>query len=385
MGTTTPELTPALPLKPAHEKTETAVIRQLSPEKIVIFVGNTYLDVRDTPGNYKFLVVQDINAAQASISEVLNVYRKIPAVIIYRFNSKYEQECEQWEQYFNDNQVLRSIPFFMYSEQVSEQLKSFARKYRFIDEVITRDCLMHTLEKKITFVSKFKYLSVITRQENTEPNKKLTKSKRTPGAVIKRLTDILLASMALVLASPLLLIIAVAIRMESKGPIFYAAKRAGKNYRIFKFYKFRTMVPDADKKLKQLSHLNQYSNEQGGTVFYKVTNDPRITKLGAFLRNTSLDEIPQLLNVIKGDMSLVGNRPLPLYEAAALTTDEWSQRFNAPAGITGLWQISKRGNKDMSTEERIGLDISYANKHTFGYDMWIMMNTPFALVQKENV
>ncbi|MBV8253776.1 MAG: sugar transferase [Chitinophaga sp.] len=269
----------------------------------------------------------------------------------------------------------------MYSEQVSEQLKAFARKYTFIDEVITRDCLLHTLDKKIAFVSKFKYLSVITRQD--KPAEKRTNL--SIGYLMKRGVDILLASSALLLLSPFLLVIALMIRLESKGPVFYAAKRAGKNYKIFKFYKFRTMVADADKKLQQLQHLNQYSKNEGGAVFYKVSNDPRITKLGAFLRNSSIDELPQLVNVILGDMSLVGNRPLPLYEAATLTTDDWSQRFNAPAGITGLWQISKRGNKDMSAEERIGLDINYANKHSFGYDMWIMMNTPFALVQKENV
>lgn len=371
-------------MKPVPEKTETAVIRQLNPEKIVIFVGNTYLDIRDTPGNFKFLVVQDLHAAQAAISEVLNVFRKIPAVIIYRFNSKYEQECEQWEQYFKDNQILRSIPFFMYSEQVSDQLKTFARKYSFIDEVITRECLVRTLDNKIAFVSKFKYLSVITRQETPVEGRQQA-AKWTFGYFLKRVVDVVAASALLLVLLPFLLLIALAIRIESKGPVLYAAKRAGRNYKVFRFYKFRTMVQDADKKLQQLSHLNQYGNNEGGAVFYKVSNDPRITRLGAFLRNTSIDELPQLLNVIKGDMSLVGNRPLPLYEAASLTTDEWSQRFNAPAGITGLWQISKRGNKDMSVEERIGLDISYANKHSFGYDMWIMMNTPFALVQKENV
>ena len=116
----------------------------------------------------------------------------------------------------------------------------------------------------------------------------------------------------------------------------------------------------------------------------KLQNDPRVTRVGKFLRKTSLDELPQLINVLLGDMSLVGNRPLPLYEAATLTTDEWAKRFLAPAGITGLWQIKKRGNKDMSVEERINLDIYYANKYNFAYDLWIMANTPTALIQKTN-
>lgn len=113
-------------------------------------------------------------------------------------------------------------------------------------------------------------------------------------------------------------------------------------------------------------------------------NDARITKIGAFLRNTSMDELPQFFNVLLGHMSLVGNRPLPLYEAAKLTTDEWADRFIAPAGITGLWQIKKRGQDEMSMEERISLDIAYSHKYNFMYDLWIMANTPAALIQKSN-
>jgi lipopolysaccharide/colanic/teichoic acid biosynthesis glycosyltransferase len=180
-------------------------------------------------------------------------------------------------------------------------------------------------------------------------------------------------------------LIALAVKIESKGPVFYIAKRAGKGYKIFDFYKFRTMLVGADEKIAEFSHLNQYgAGLSDGPVFFKISNDPRITKVGAFLRNTSLDELPQLLNVFLGDMSLVGNRPLPLYEAAALTTDDWAKRFMAPAGITGLWQIKKRGKEDMSVEERINLDIDYANKYNFAYDLWIMANTPSALFQKAN-
>jgi lipopolysaccharide/colanic/teichoic acid biosynthesis glycosyltransferase len=145
------------------------------------------------------------------------------------------------------------------------------------------------------------------------------------------------------------------------------------------------MVLDADKQVATMMESNQYDTNDAGPVFFKVTNDPRVTGLGAFLRNTSLDEIPQLLNVLIGDMSLVGNRPLPLYEAATLTTDDFAGRFIAPAGITGLWQIKKRGNKDMSVKERIGLDINYAEKHSVLYDMWILANTPGAMRQKNNV
>ncbi len=146
------------------------------------------------------------------------------------------------------------------------------------------------------------------------------------------------------------------------------------------------MFVGADTKIAEVAHLNQYSAVTGsGPVFIKINNDPRITKVGAFLRQSSLDELPQLLNVLLGDMSVVGNRPLPLYEAAMLTTDECAKRFLAPAGITGLWQIKKRGKEEMSVEERINLDIVYANNCNFIYDLWIMANTPSALMQKSNV
>jgi lipopolysaccharide/colanic/teichoic acid biosynthesis glycosyltransferase len=167
--------------------------------------------------------------------------------------------------------------------------------------------------------------------------------------------------------------------------VFYISTRAGRGYKIFDFYKFRTMKQDADKKINELTHLNQYSPDAKGPVFFKISNDPRITRIGGFLRNTSLDELPQLINVLLGDMSLVGNRPLPLYEARTLTTDEYAARFMAPAGITGLWQVKKRGNKNMSVEERINMDIDYASKVSFKTDFWIIASTPSALIQKENV
>ncbi|MGY0037958.1 sugar transferase [Pedobacter sp. NJ-S-72] len=117
----------------------------------------------------------------------------------------------------------------------------------------------------------------------------------------------------------------------------------------------------------------------------KIKNDPRITKLGNFLRNSSLDELPQLLNVLKGDMSLVGNRPLPLYEAEMLTSNEWSMRFLGPSGLTGLWQISKRGKGEMSDTERKKLDNFYARNYSIWFDIKIILGTFPALFQKEKV
>jgi lipopolysaccharide/colanic/teichoic acid biosynthesis glycosyltransferase len=249
--------------------------------------------------------------------------------------------------------------------------------------------------------------------------------------LIKRIFDIFFASLALIMLSPLFLIVYIAVRLESKGPVFYYSLRVGTGYKVFKFYKFRSMFTGADAKLKDLSHLNQYNLakekavesvavkelcdlcEQSGTgcryplyaddkmiceqlykqqqaskidsAFIKIKNDPRITKVGNFIRNTSIDELPQLWNVIIGDMSIVGNRPLPLYEAEKITTDRYALRFMAPAGITGLWQVEKRGRGEMSEDERLQLDNDYARTHSFANDIRLILRTIPALFQSENV
>lgn len=206
-------------------------------------------------------------------------------------------------------------------------------------------------------------------------------------SLAKRMFDIVVSSIALVLASPILLAIAIAIKLESRGPIFYISKRAGSGYKIFNFLKFRSMRVGADAELAKLAHLNQYGADpaRGGSVFFKIENDPRITRLGKFLRNTSLDELPQLVNVLKGDMSIVGNRPLPLYEAQQLTKEQCAMRFMTAAGITGLWQVTKRGRKDLSEAERIDLDVQYARDNSFQKDMMLIVKTFPALTQQTAV
>lgn len=201
----------------------------------------------------------------------------------------------------------------------------------------------------------------------------------------KRVFDFTISAILLTLLSPVFLLIALIIRLDSKGPVIYKSKRAGKGFKIFDFYKFRTMVVNADSQIDQLASLNIYQDVKEKATFFKVKNDPRITRIGKFLRNTSLDELPQLFNVLIGDMSIVGNRPLPLYEAAALTSNENAERFLAPAGITGLWQVTRRGNENMSAEERVYLDITYARSISFVTDLKILAYTPLALFQKADV
>ncbi len=252
--------------------------------------------------------------------------------------------------------------------------------------------------------------------------------------VAKRVFDIVVALTALIMLSPLFLLIILLIKLESRGPVFYVAKRVGRGYTIFDFYKFRSMRVGADSQIKNLAHLNQYKkNPQESAVpsgessdntmcpacspegitcqsflylnehkvceklylkqkkendegkFIKISNDPRVTRIGKFIRNTSIDELPQLFNVLKGDMSIVGNRPLPLYEAEKITVDEFNLRFMAPAGITGLWQVTKRGTAEMSELERMQLDNYYAVNYSIAGDIKIMLRTIPALMQKENV
>lgn len=280
---------------------------------------------------------------------------------------------------------FKSIPLLLVVPPKPGDLLSKLGDITGVDDIVSDRITEEQLQEKIRLLRKFRQLNLQAQSKHATSSAK-TNIYSIIGNLLKRTMDIIAAGCILAALSPFLLLIMIAIRIESKGPVFYISLRAGKDYKIFRFYKFRTMVANADKKLEQVAHLNQYNTgEENTAVFIKVNNDPRVTKVGSFLRKTSLDEFPQLINVLKGDMSLVGNRPLPLYEASSLTTDQWVERFLAPAGMTGLWQISKRGRKDMSASERIGLDIDYANKSSFLYDLWIMLRTPSAIIQKENV
>jgi lipopolysaccharide/colanic/teichoic acid biosynthesis glycosyltransferase len=281
-----------------------------------------------------------------------------------------------------------AIPLILYTPKFEQAAKDLALRIG-LDEY-HYGAITYAFLKRIEFIKKLK---VYKNQRGDKPYETQGHLEDIPKIKIwgmKRVFDIAVCSTALLALSPLLLVIMVIIKLESKGPIFYISKRAGAGYKIFNFYKFRSMRVGADAELKQLAHLNQYNgdgaeNGAAANVFFKIKNDPRITRFGQFLRNTSLDEIPQLFNVLIGDMSLVGNRPLPLYEAEKLTNDQIAWRFLAPAGITGLWQITKRGKDNMSPEERIALDMEYAMKNSFWLDVKIMLSTFPALLQKEKV
>jgi lipopolysaccharide/colanic/teichoic acid biosynthesis glycosyltransferase len=240
---------------------------------------------------------------------------------------------------------------------------------------------MSDLRERLNFLVKFKLI----RPKLTELSEDVDIDYRVPAG--KRLIDLFVSGTLLLFLSPIMLAIVIAIKLGSKGPVIYKSKRVGTGYKVFDFYKFRSMRVDADRMLIELSTKNQYANDDGGTkaAFVKIKDDPRITKLGNFLRNSSLDELPQLFNILLGDMSLVGNRPLPVYEAEMLTSNEWSMRFLGPAGLTGLWQITKRGKSEMSERERKNLDNFYAENYSFWLDLKIILKTVPAMLQKEKV
>ena len=312
--------------------------------------------------------------------------------------------------------ILAKIPFLLYARnKVSSKNKNIA-KSQGIDDIIAHSFDETALLLRILWLKNH-------TNDKLEKINDLQKKSEEKIPLWKRSFDIFFSSIAIFLASPILLLIIILLKLESKGPIFYISKRVGMGYKIFDFYKFRSMYVDADQRLKELEHLNQYAEEElpteeteknnstitSDTVliaddatisesdflksqkekqekpFVKIKNDPRITKVGRFIRKTSLDELPQLFNVLKGDMSIVGNRPIPLYEAEMLTSDRWAERFLAPAGITGLWQVTKRGKSDMSNEERKELDNIYARNFSFSYDLKIILKTFKALLQTEDV
>ena len=241
----------------------------------------------------------------------------------------------------------------------------------------------------------------------------------------KRIFDIVLSFFLLLMISPLLLVVAILVKLDSKGPVFYGSKRVGMGYKVFNMYKFRTMRTDADQMLASMASKNMYNvakveeatdqlcddcqlagtacqqllflddkqvcekvhfrAEKAKAMFSKFKEDPRVTRLGKVLRNTSIDELPQFYNILRGDMSFVGNRPLPPYEAEKLTAAGYAQRFAAPAGLTGLWQVTKRGGGTVTDQERIQLDVLYAKEYSFKTDLMIVIRTLKAVWQKENV
>ena len=333
----------------------------------------------------------------------------------------------------------KNIYIILLTDQLTDEERQIYQKCG-INDTLSLSASVTEMNKKIQFISDRESLMF-----DDQVSKKHILRFKIP--VWKRVFDIIFSGLAIIVLSPVFLITAIAIKLESPGPVLFRSKRVGTNYTIFDFLKFRSMYTDAEKRLKEVSKTagNQYAEkpeeeedthttitaplgaeaelammamgmesdmmisdeetmlvgddfvvaesdfiqqkeEDINNAFVKIENDPRVTKVGQFIRKYSIDELPQLFNILKGDMSIVGNRPLPLYEAEKLTIDSSIDRFMAPAGLTGLWQVEERGKGgQMSAEERKQLDITYGQTYNFMLDMKIIFRTLTAFVQKENV
>lgn len=186
-------------------------------------------------------------------------------------------------------------------------------------------------------------------------------------SILKRISDIFISLTAMILFLPLLIIIAVIIKIDSRGPVIFAQERNGFKGRIFRMYKFRSMVTIAEDMLKDLQHENE-----AGSCMFKIKCDPRITRIGRIIRKTSMDELPQLVNVLKGEMSIVGPRPPIMREV--FMYDAWHKlRLSVKPGMTGLWQIS--GRSKVGFEEMVRLDLKYIRERSLIYDLKIILRT----------
>lgn len=337
----------------------------------------------------------------------------------------------QMHEWVRKRTELNPVCFILLAHEYKEELYKAAFNKRIDDFFIIPFLSAESIVGRIEYLKEFRKKIVPFEPE-------LDREITYHMPLSKRIFDIVLAGAALILLSPLLLLVIIAIRLESKGKVYYTSRRVGRE--PFDFYKLRSMRVGADADLAKLAKdNNQYASaskqteidfetacprcreardketcsplmhigrhticeywysvqkkeiDKSKSAFIKIVNDPRVTRVGKIIRNTSIDELPQLLNVLKGDMSIVGNRPLPVYEAEQLTKGDMSRRFLAPAGITGLWQVELRGKGgDMSEDERKRLDNVYSDhfigdNYSFGYDFKLILRTFRALFQKDSV
>lgn len=394
---------------------------------IILYVGNSPEEFEPI-ANDKSII---FNAVSNSIEAINFIKRNDDIdVVICEYKLPGNSGLFFYDELNNGNDY-KKIPFILLSEEYNAKLFTTAFNKGINDYFVSASTDKQQIIERAQSLYNMQCLKI-----DGLSNKVNDQSYKLP--LSKRLFDIVFASLVLIGIAPLMLLTMLAIRLESKGKVYYIAKRVGRQ--TFDFYKLRSMRTGSDQMIKDLAKKNNqykkdteektinfnapcpecsklddgsfcspvlYINENEicdnwysqqkkdietkNSTFIKILDDPRITRVGKFIRNTSIDELPQLINVIKGDMSIVGNRPLPVYEAELLTKDAMSKRFLAPAGITGLWQVELRGRGgNMSEEERMRLDNEYVdnftgNRYSFWYDMKLILRTFPGLIQKSTV
>lgn len=393
----------------------------------ILYIGNTAENIEPLTQASNSSLIQAENSLKAE-----NILRteENPDAIICETNIPGGDGFQLFE-WVRERPKFNEVPFILVATEFKEELFKKAFNLHVDDFFVTPLSSPENITGRIEFLCHF-------RKKNAPTTIEIPREIPYKMPVTKRMFDVLVSFFALLFLSPILLIIILAIRLESKGKVYYISRRVGR--KPFDFYKLRSMRTGSDSELSKLAKdKNQYNTAakqaeidfslpcpkcselpEGQTcspilhirnhnicdywynvqkkevaksksAFIKIVDDPRITKVGKIIRNTSIDELPQLINVLKGDMSIVGNRPLPVYEAELLTKDAMSKRFLAPAGITGLWQVELRGKGgDMSEEERMRLDNEYAdhfagNNYSFFYDLKLILRTFPALFQKDTV
>jgi lipopolysaccharide/colanic/teichoic acid biosynthesis glycosyltransferase len=286
----------------------------------------------------------------------------IPHMIVAEGTLGTEQLVEL-HKYIYAHKVMADVPFIVEATGLSNEALTQFKRYSFIDELL----FMNEFTAP-ALLSKANFLQQIKQKWVQQPAAcKVETSFRTypdARALLKRGLDLLISSVLLAVLGPLMLLIALAVKFDTGGPVLYATLRTGRGYRIFSLYKFNTIIQDEDKK----------------------KNGAAISRVGAFLRKTSLDELPLLLNVWLGDLSLVGQRAMPLYEAERLTTNAGANHFLSVAGITG-WQIQKNGQAAIPVDAPLvpGIgNIGSTDKSDLLYDIWLMANKPPAIAHKTN-
>ena len=378
---------------------------------------------------FKKLVGENIEYLTTS-DDIKPILDKIlPSACVVLFFEKTEKEIDI-EQIKNLKRMRKNMYVVLVADNFDS--KEDAKQYlqAGVSDVISTSVSKDKMDGIINFISQNHYF--LFKEQS-----RAFKTSMFKLPLWKRTFDIIFSIVALLILLPVLIIVSLLIILESKANPIYKSKRVGSNYKIFDFLKFRSMYVDADKHLAKYKGNNQYAakhkirnvsilacdndshdelfnhtlenisddvvlisddcqvpenefmlqkNEEQSKAFVKLSNDPRVTKIGRIIRKYSIDELPQLINILKGDMSIVGNRPLPLYEAEKLTSDEYIDRFMGPAGLTGLWQVERRGSSgDMDAEERKGYDVYYTRHFSFMMDMKIIFRTFGAFIQKADV
>jgi exopolysaccharide biosynthesis polyprenyl glycosylphosphotransferase len=276
-----------------------------------------------------------------------------------------------------DSQVVEQLNSVIADQTVDEVLVALPMdKYGPLVEAIVHQCEeqgiivrlrteMSNLHVARSYIDQLEGLAVLTIQSGPPDSWRL---------VIKRLMDIVVSAGVLIALAPVLVAVSILIKLESCGPIFFTQERVGYNKRRFKILKFRTMVAGSDQQQQALEHLN----EADGPVF-KIKNDPRITGFGRFLRRFSIDELPQLVNVLRGDMSLVGPRPLPVRDVERIELRWHKRRFSIRPGITCLWQVN--GRSEIGFDQWVRMDLEYIDRWSLALDFRILLKTLPAVLQ----